>query len=390
MKYDLLMPRQVVFGWGRRSEVGTRAAGLGQRVFLVSGSRTLRKSVLWTEIQQSLDTAKLQTVDLGVISREPEVEDVDSFVARLRDLGGGQPGDIVLAIGGGAALDLGKAVAALATNRQSETVKDFLEGVGRGLQITERPLPLVAMPTTSGTGSEATKNSVISSQSGGFKKSLRSDRMIAEVALLDPELTVTCPRDTTAWSGMDAITQLIESLITPKSTEITRALCHEGLRCAVPWLQRAVVDPTCRPAREAMSHAAFLSGVTLANAGLGMAHGVAAALGVLCGIPHGLACATLLPVALRVNRGSCEQALAQLAPLFSRRSWETPAAAADFTVEAVRELALSLRIPLRLRDLGVEKSQLPALVPASRGNSMNGNPRSLSDSELSDILEALW
>lgn len=390
MKYDLLMPRQVVFGWGRRSEVGARAAGLGQRVFLVSGSRTLRKSALWSEIQQSLDTAKLQTVDLGVISREPEVEDVDAFVARLRDLGGGQPGDVVLAIGGGAALDLGKAVAALATNRQSETVKDYLEGVGRGLQITERPLPLVAMPTTSGTGSEATKNSVISSQSGGFKKSLRSDRMIAEVALLDPELTVSCPRDTTAWSGMDAITQLIESLITPKSTEITRALCHEGLRCAVPWLQRAVVDPTCRPAREAMSHAAFLSGVTLANAGLGMAHGVAAALGVLCGIPHGLACATLLPVALRVNRGQCEPALAQLAPLFSRRSWETPAAAADFTVEAVRELALSLRIPLRLRDLGVEKNQLPALVPASRGNSMNGNPRSLSDSELSDILEALW
>lgn len=390
MKYDLLMPRQVVFGWGRRSEVGARAAGLGQRVFLVSGSRTLRKSALWNEIVQSLDAAKLQTVDLGVISREPEVEDVDAFVNRLRDLGGGQPGDIVLAIGGGAALDLGKAVAALATNRQSETVKDYLEGVGRGLQITELPLPLVAMPTTSGTGSEATKNSVISSQSGGFKKSLRSDRMIAEVALLDPELTVSCPRDTTAWSGMDAITQLIESLITPKSTEITRALCHEGLRCGVPWLQRAVVDPTCRPAREAMSHAAFLSGVTLANAGLGMAHGVAAALGVLCGIPHGLACATLLPVALRVNRGQCEPALAQLAPLFSRRSWDTPSAAADFTVEAVRELALSLRIPLRLRDLGVEKSQLPALVPASRGNSMNGNPRSLSDSELSDILEALW
>lgn len=390
MKYDLLMPRQVVFGWGRRSEVGVRAAGLGQRVFLVSGSRTLRKSALWNEIEQSLDAAKLQTVDLGVISREPEVEDVDAFVVRLRDLGGGQPGDIVLAIGGGAALDLGKAVAALATNRQSETVKDYLEGVGRGLQITERPLPLVAMPTTSGTGSEATKNSVISSQTGGFKKSLRSDRMIAEVALLDPELTVSCPRDTTAWSGMDAITQLIESLITPKSTEITRALCHEGLRCAVPWLQRAVVDPTCRPAREAMSHAAFLSGVTLANAGLGIAHGVAAALGVLCGIPHGLACATLLPVALRVNRGQCEPALAQLAPLFSRRSWDTPAAAADFTVDAVRELALSLRIPLRLRDLGVEKSQLPALVPASRGNSMNGNPRSLSDSELSDILEALW
>ncbi len=149
MKYDLLMPRQVVFGWGRRRK-SSSGCRLGQRVFLVSGSRTLRKSALWSEIQQSLDTAKLQTVDLGVISREPEVEDVDSFVARLRDLGGGQPGDVVLSI----------AVAQLSIlarrSRPSppiakRDVKDYLEGVGRGLQITERPLPLVAMPTTSGT-----------------------------------------------------------------------------------------------------------------------------------------------------------------------------------------------------------------------------------------------
>ena len=390
MKYDLLMPRQVLFGWGRRTEVGQRAAALGNRVFIVCGSRSLRAAGVLDSIEASLLSSGLMVFDLGTISREPEVEDVDAMVSRLRELGGGQPGDVVLAIGGGAALDLGKAVSALATNPHSDTVRDFLEGVGRGLQITERPLPLIAMPTTSGTGSEATKNAVISSQSGKFKKSLRSDWMIPAVALIDPELTVTCPRNITAWSGMDAITQLIESLITPKSTAITRALCWEGLRSAIPWLKRACDEHDCRPAREAMAHAAFLSGVTLANAGLGMAHGVAAALGVHCQVPHGLACATLLPTALRVNRSHCESALAEMAPLFESRAWPTPAAAAEFTIEAITQLGRDLGVPERLRDLGVRQDQLAELVPASRGNSMNGNPRPLSDAELREILEALW
>lgn len=312
------------------------------------------------------------------------------MVSRLRDLGGGLPGDLVLAIGGGAALDLGKAVSALATNRHSDTVRDFLEGVGRGLQITERPLPLIALPTTSGTGSEATKNAVISSQSGKFKKSLRSDWMIPAIALIDPELTVTCPRHITAWSGMDAITQLIESLITPKSTPITRALCWEGLRSAIPWLKRACDEPDCQPAREAMSHAAFLSGVTLANAGLGMAHGIAAALGVHCNVPHGLACAVLLPTALRVNRSMCIATLADMAQLFHSREWLSQMTAADFTIDSITQLGIDLGVPQRLRDLGVRQDQLAELVPASRGNSMSGNPRPFLDDELLEIMEALW
>ena len=357
---------------------------------MLSGSRSLRAAGTWGRIEDSLRIAGLTVLDLGTISREPEVDDVDTMLRRLRELGGGVPGDLVLAIGGGAALDLGKAVAALATNSPSDTVEDYLEGVGQGLQITERPLPLIAMPTTSGTGSEATKNAVISSRTEKYKKSLRSDWMIPAVALIDPELTVTCPRHITAWSGMDAITQLIESLITPRSSPITRTFCWEGLRSAIPWLKRACDEPDCRPAREAMSHAAFLSGVTLANAGLGMAHGVAAALGVHCNVPHGLACATLLPTALQVNRSHCEAALAEMASLFESRTWPNPAIAAEFTMEAITRLGIDLGVPQRLRDLGVRHEQLAELVPASRGNSMSGNPRPLSDAELRDILEGLW
>ena len=390
MKYDLLMPRQVLFGWGRRTEVGQRAHVLGSRVFTVCGSRSLRSTGALDSVWGSLRGAGLEVVDLGTISREPEVEDVDALVRQMSDLGGGAPGDVVLAMGGGAALDLGKAIAALATNRASDTVRDYLEGVGKGLQLTHRPLPFIALPTTAGTGSEATKNAVISSTAGKFKKSLRSDQMVPEIALIDPELTVTCPRNTTAWSGLDAITQLIESLITPKSTEITRALSREGLRTAIPWLKRACDEPDCRPAREAMAHAAFLSGVTLANAGLGLAHGIAAALGVHCHVPHGLACAVLLPTALQVNRSVSEAALADIAPLFSSRSWATPSSAADFTIESITQLGRDLGVPERLRDLGVRPEQLAELVPASRGNSMNGNPRPLSDAELREMLEALW
>ena len=390
MDYELLMPQQVIFGWGRRTEVGQRAATLGKRVFTVCGSRTLQADGTLDQMQQSLQAAGLTVFELGTISREPEVEDVDSLVRRLRDWGGGVPGDIILAMGGGAGLDLGKAVSALATNPHSHTVLDFLEGVGRGLKITQRPLPVIALPTTAGTGSEATKNAVISSQAGGFKKSLRSDWMIPAIALIDPELTVSCPRKTTAWSGMDAITQLIESLITRKSSAITRTLCWEGLHSAIPWLKRACMEPDCRPAREAMAHAAFLSGVTLTNAGLGMAHGIAAALGVLCQVPHGLACAVMLSTALRVNRSSCESTLAEMAPLFASRSWSTSSAAAEFTIESIAQLGRDLGVPERLRDLNVRPEQIAELVVASRGNSMNGNPRTLTDAELQNLMETLW
>lgn len=390
MKYDLLIPRQVVFGWGRREEIGQRAAALGRRAWIVSGSRTLVANGTIEQLRSQMQAHGVTSKLLGTVSREPEVSDVDQMVRQLESQGGGQTGDLVVAIGGGAGIDLGKAVAALAPNSGGRSVRDYLEGVGTGQKLVNDPLPLVAIPTTAGTGSEATKNAVISSREQQFKKSLRDDRMIPAVALIDPELMASCPATVTTWAGMDAITQLIESLITPRSTVITRALSMEGLRTAIPWIRTAVRQPDSRPAREAMAHAAFLSGVTLANAGLGFAHGVAAALGVLCDVPHGLACATLLPVALRVNQAICEPQFADLAGIFATRAWSTPAAAAQFTIESVAALGEELGVPAQLRDLGVRREQLPALVPASRGNSMSGNPRVLLDAELLEILEGCW
>ena len=295
-----------------------------------------------------------------------------------------------MALGGGAAIDLGKATAALATNRHGESVRAFLEGVGRGLAIERAPLPFVAVPTTAGTGSEATRNAVISSLDPPFKKSLRSPAMVPTAIVLDPELTESCPRDVTAHSGMDSITQLIESFVSRRTNAWTAALCREGLARALPALPAAIADGRDQEARTAMLHAAFLSGLALANSGLGLAHGVAAGLGVRHGIPHGLACAVMLPAAMRFNRSVCAAAFAEIGRLLSPGlDAASDDHAADAAISGIESLCSSIGIPRRLGELGVTEEDLPALAPASRGNSLSGNPRDVTDEELAALLREM-
>ena len=398
--YDFFAPNRIVFGWGRRAEIGSLAKSLGSRAFVVSGSRTLEANGTIDELCRLMQSAGVTTERLATQTREPEVSDVDAAVERLLAFGS-RDGDIVVAVGGGSAIDLAKAVAALATNRHGDSVKDFLEGVGRGLKIEQAPLPLLAMPTTAGTGTEATKNAVISSFDPPFKKSLRSELMVPKIVLVDPELTVNLPRDITAHTGMDAITQLIESLISRRAKPIPRALCWQGLELALPAMFKLSCDLTHRASREAMSQAALLSGIALANSGLGFAHGVAAALGVHAKVSHGLACAVMLPSALQLNRDVAKADLTQLGRLLnlwllggSERSSVDRACSDDVALmrleDAIRSLNQYFRIPSRLSELGVTREQLPTLVKSSRGNSMDGNPRDVSDVELLAMLEKIW
>lgn len=386
MRYDLTLPRRVVFGWGRREELGTLAATLGRRAFLVTGSRTLEQRGVIAAVRENLQAAGVEPVDIARISREPEVTDVDAAVAGMRQW---QPtaGDLVVGIGGGSALDLAKAVAALATNGGGG-VTDFLEGVGTGAKIVNPPLPMLAVPTTAGTGSEATRNAVISSFDPPFKKSLRSEQMLPQAVLIDPELTVGNPPHVTAHSGMDAITQLIESYVSRRAQPVTRALCVEGLVRAWPHLATACRDGESQPAREAMAHAAFLSGVALANSGLGLAHGVAAALGVHHNVPHGLACAVMLPITLEANRATCQAEFATLARAVLPDVSRSDAAAADAFIAGVCVMAADVGIPKSLAALGVTIADVPALVKSSHGNSRSGNPRDVSDGELAELLES--
>ena len=388
MNYEFFAPKQITFGWGRGAEVGPLAAELGRRAFLITGSKTLEQQGTLGEIERHLQSAGIEVLRMASLSREPEVVDVDSAVKMLLEHQP-RPGDFVLAVGGGSAIDLAKAVAALATNREGDSVRDYLEGVGRGLSIDKEPLPLMVLPTTAGTGSEATKNAVISCYDPPFKKSLRSPRMVPDVVLIDPELTISVPALTTAHTGLDAITQLIESYLSRRARPIPQALCLAGLKNAVPALARAVRAGSDRTARETMSHAALLSGMALANSGLGMAHGVAAALGVHCRVPHGLACAVMLPAALRVNAEVSKDRMPALAFALTGKLIDDPRTAGRVCVETIESLAEEIGIPQRLSEIGVTADQIPALVQSSRGNSMSGNPRDLSDEELGALLEEM-
>jgi alcohol dehydrogenase class IV len=406
--YDFAAPSRIVFGWGRRREAGCIARSLGTRAFVVCGSRTLEQTGVLDEIIASLREAGVEAVRCAWISREPLLEDVDRCVAALR-AERAAAGDLVLAVGGGSAIDLAKAVAALITQERVAPVRDYLEGVGNGLKIVNAPLPVMAIPTTAGTGSEATKNAVISSVDPPFKKSLRSDLMVPRAVLIDPELSVSVPPQITAWTGMDAITQLIESYISRRATQATQDMAWVGLGSAVPNIVEACRDGSSRPAREAMAHAALLSGMALANSGLGMAHGVAAALGVHCQVPHGLACAVMLPAALQANRihPGVERQLARagwamLHPGVSAfgpselteqtgelrdSAQATTTDRVDRMIWRIDTLLIELNIPRRLSKIGVRREQIPAIVRDSRGNSMNANPRALLDDELTHILE---
>jgi alcohol dehydrogenase class IV len=247
------------------------------------------------------------------------------------------------------------------------------------------------MPATAGTGAEATKNAVISCYAPPFKKSLRDQRLLPRIALLDPELTVSVPPAVTAASGMDAVTQLIESYLSKKAQPIPQALAVQGLQMALPSIADAVEHGDRRQPREMMAHAALLSGMALANSGLGMAHGVAAALGVHCRTPHGVACALMLPVALKVN---CQVCLPELAAL-SRRLMGPDVwlmddeDAARELIRRIETLCDRVKVPRRLSQVGATAGQIPDIVRSSRGASMSGNPRDLSDDELTAILEEI-
>jgi alcohol dehydrogenase class IV len=365
------------------------AASLGRRTFIISGSRTLQRSGVLQALFDQLEAAGVKPVHIGGISHEPEVDDVDRTAAVIIEQNVGDD-DLVIGIGGGSAIDLAKAAAAMATNRKSATVADYLEGVGRGMKIANPPLPMLAVPTTAGTGSEATKNAVISSYNPPFKKSLRSDQMVPRNVLVDPELTVSVPADVTAHTGMDAITQLIESYISRRAKPMPQALGIHGLQFALPAIAQAVKDGKNRAAREAMAHAALLSGMSLANSGLGLAHGVAAALGAVCRVSHGLACAVMLPVALRVNCEVSQVLLAELSRATCTTRFEDDATAAADFIARIDQLTAALGIPNRLRDLGVRRDQIPALVTGSHGNSLAGNPHEVDDSQLAQVLNETW
>lgn len=369
------------FGWGVRNNASQLIQAQfpnARKMLLVCGSRTVLKTRAYSELWRVLTKHSDLTLNiLHLDSCEPSIKSVDHVVQQARKYSC----DLIISVGGGAAMDTAKAVAAMYPAPDSRSVRCFLEGVGDGSTIDWLPIPTVAIPTTAGTGAEVTKNAVLQCSDPKVKKSLRHAALVPSLAIVDPELTVSCPNQVTAHSGMDAVTQCIEAFVSCRSTVQTRQWALTGLPKGLRSLSTAYRHPTDRAARTDLSACASYSGYALAYGGLGMAHGVAAALGAICGVRHGLACAVLLPVSINANIAIDRRPYDDLAHSLNLEN-------AEALLSKVQSLNQEFGIPSRLRDVGVTKPQLSELVAMSFGNSMSGNPVQFEHHELEAILSA--
>ena len=285
----------IIFGAGKLNELYNILPKFGNNVLLVIGGNSLKQSGKWDEIVSVLESKSINFSSIS-ISGEPSPTLIDDAVTKFR----GKILDIVVGVGGGSVIDAGKAISAMMTKEDS--IKNYLEGVGTKTHDGKK-IPYIALPTTSGTGSEATKNAVISDVGlHGFKKSLRHDNLIPNVAIIDPELMISCPPSISAACGMDAFTQLLETYVSPKGSPITDALAYSGMKFISETILLACSTGESNVnVRAAMAYGSLMSGITLANAGLGIVHGLASPIGGLFKIPHGVVCGTLLSEATKMN-----------------------------------------------------------------------------------------
>ena len=375
---------KIIFRNGIIAELASIAHKYGNKIILVTGKGSFLKSAYSEQLFQSLKKNRIGYKILTV-SGEPSPEIIDEAIKRFSS----EAINLVVGIGGGSVLDSGKAVSAMMY--KSESVVAYLEGVGN----KEHPgtkLPYIAIPTTSGTGSEATKNAVISQiGKNGFKRSLRHDNFVPDIALIDPELTLNCPADITAASGMDCFTQLTEAYLSDKSNEYTDALAIEGLKAIKTSLVRSYSEGKDIDARSGMSFAALTSGICLANAGLGVVHGFASSIGGMYDIPHGLICGTLMAAANEINirelrnRESNEVALkkyAFLGKLFVNKDGQTDEYYQDFFISYLYDLTKELKLT-GLKKAGFKEEDIGIVCSKTE---IKNNPVKLADENLEEIL----
>lgn len=380
MHFSFSAPR-ILFGPGCRSQVAQQALLLGRRCLLVTGGDSVRHSWLRQALEDALDV-----VHVVAISSEPEVEHVQSLAVTARTGGC----DLVVAIGGGSVLDSGKALAALITNVRD--VFDYLEVVGQGKALEHRPVPVIAIPTTAGTGAEVTSNAVLLSSAHHVKVSLRGAGMMPVLAVIDPELTFSLPPAQTAATGMDALTQLVEAFVSHAANPLTDPLCRDGLLRVGRSLRHAFHQGGDVSARTDMVLASMFSGLALANAKLGAVHGFAAPLGAVLKAPHGAICAALLPYVMESNINALHDVNPDHPTLkrydeIARLLTADPAATAADCVGYVLELCADLRIPA-LSAMGLRQDMLDDLAQkAKQASSMQGNPVELGHQTLVRILE---
>lgn len=380
MRFEFATAARIVFGRGTVREVPAAAAEMGRRPFVVA-----RRTA-------DLDRLGMTGENFPIhfpVHGEPGIDVVREGAQRSRDAGC----DLVVAIGGGSAIDAGKAIAALLTNGGDPL--DYLEVVGQGRPLSRPAAPCIAIPTTAGTGAEVTRNAVLAG-AHGVKASMRSPLMLPALAVVDPELTLDLPPGLTASTGLDALTQLIEAYVSRRANAITDLYCVEGIRLAAGALRHCWRDGRDIAGRTNMSFASLLGGLALANAGLGAVHGFAAPVGGMFDAPHGAVCAALLPHAMRVNIAALRAAsppesqmdslprYATVARILTGDASATPEDGTDWVASLCRDLEIQ-----PLRAFGVREADVPELVEKSaRASSMRANPMVLTREQLKELLSS--
>jgi alcohol dehydrogenase class IV len=382
MRFEFATATRIIVGPGMIREIGALAAGLGGRALVVTGSQPERVG----QVFDLLDEKQIAHVTFPV-SGEPTITTAQAGVDQVR----ASACEMVISIGGGSVIDAGKAVAALATNPGDAL--NYLEVIGSNKPLIHPPMPFIAIPTTAGTGAEVTRNAVLASPEHNLKVSLRSPLMLPRIALVDPELTHSMSPATTAATGLDALTQLVEPYVCNVANPITDALCREGMQRAASALRRAYHYGDDSEARYDMAVASLLGGLALANARLGAVHGFAGPIGGMFPAPHGAVCGRLLPFVMEANINALQERQPE-----SDALWRYMEIAAIVTGDAeatagdglawVRDLCGELQIP-KLSSYGITEADIPTIAEKSAGaSSMQGNPVKLTAAELEAVLRA--
>jgi alcohol dehydrogenase class IV len=379
MRFEFATASRIIFGKGTVKEVAPLTSEMGNCVLLVTG-RNVERAV---PLLASLNKTGMNTFTFSV-SGEPTIKLITEGVQIARQ----NACEVVIGMGGGSAIDTAKAIAALLTN--SGDIMDYLEVIGRGKILSRAPASCIAIPTTAGTGAEVTRNSVLTSPEHKVKVSLRSPMMLPDLAVVDPELTYSMPPSITASTGLDALTQILESFVSVKSNPLTDAICLDGLKRAARSLRQAFEDGSDTAARENMAIVSLFGGLALANSKLGAVHGFAGPMGAMFPAPHGVICARLLPFVMEVNvrvlqRHSSQQFLLRYDEVAKVLTGKSDARAED-GIGWILDLCETLDVPV-LSNFGITEDHFTELVARSKkASSMKGNPVKLTDEELTEIL----
>lgn len=382
MNFTFYTASKIVVKKDALEELGQNIGHFGKKFLLLIDPAFYKTSIM-DVVTAQIESVGAEYAIFSGVKGEPTVELVDE----VNDFALKEKCDAVISLGGGSCIDVGKAVAATITN--GAPVIDYLEVVGKGKKVTKEPVPFIAIPTTAGTGSEVTKNAVIGSKTAGFKRSMRDDKMVATVALLDPSLTIGCPAKVTAFSGIDAMTHLIEAYITFRATPISDALAIKGIELAGKYLQRAYENGKDIEAREGMSVAALFGGMAFANSGLGAAHGIGMAIGIRYHLSHGEACGIALPHVIKLNADVAADKLDKVGEALTGKVFDKPGEGTQATVDFLFALNKALCISPDYKFLNISKNEIPEVAAGSLGTSMTSNPQKMTVESLTEFLSKI-